>query len=102
MAAVGRGHVGSVGADAGELWAVNELGGLIGQMGEAGVCGQAVGGDILGSIVRRVCGEEGKAVEMSAAGRTLGSEGLCSEGRFRGVIQVFRTRGVALALGLEG
>lgn len=42
-------------------------------------------------------------MEMSeAAGKAVGGEGLCSEGRFRGVIKVFRTTGVALALGLEG
>lgn len=101
MEAAGRGHVGSVGAaNAGELWAVKELCGLLGQLGEAGECGQAVGGDILGSVVVRVCGEEGKAVEMSVAGRAVvGAEVFCSEDRF---IQVFRTRGVALALGLEG
>lgn len=102
MAAVGRGHVGSGGADAGELWAMKELEGLLDQLGEVGGCGQAVGGEFLGSTAWRFCGEEGKVVEISAAGGAVGGEGLCSEGRFWGVIQVFRTRGVALALGLEG
>lgn len=36
MAAVGRGHVESVVEDAEEMWAVNEFGGLLGQLGEAG------------------------------------------------------------------
>lgn len=69
--AVGRRHVGSVGADTGELWAVNKLGRLLGQLGEAGRSGQAVGGDILGSIVMRVREEEGKVMKMSTAIRAL-------------------------------
>lgn len=102
MAAVGMGHVGSVGADAGELWAVQELGRFLGQLDEAGGCGQDVGEDCLGSTVMGLCGEGRKVLEMSAEGRAVGGEELCSEGRIKGVIQVFRTRGVALALGLEG
>lgn len=39
---------------------MNEPGRLLGQLGEAGGCGQAVGGDILGSIVMRVWGGGGK------------------------------------------
>lgn len=52
MAADGRGHV--VGEDAGKLRAVNDPSEFLGKMGDAGGCGQAVGRDILGSIVMRV------------------------------------------------
>lgn len=91
----------SVGADARELQAVNKPGGFLSQLGEAGACEQAVGGDFLGSTVMKVCGEEEMVVGMSVVRTVVGSTKLGSEGRLRGVIQVFRTKEMALALGLN-
>lgn len=89
MAAVGMGHVGSVGADAGELWEVQEPSGLLGPLDNTGGCVQDVGGDCLGSTVMRLFGKEGEEQEMSVEERAVGGDGLCSEGRSWGVIHVF-------------